>query len=200
MQGLAMTASNGSGPVPAVILAAGRSRRLGTAKQLLVWEGETLLRRIARVALAGGGPVWVVTGHRAEAMAEALAGLPVQILVNPEWEEGQAASVRCGVTALPPGVTGVLLLVCDQPAVDPALLERLRAIHRDRPEALVACAYGGARGIPALFPARLLPRLLELRGDRGGRDLLRDPAALLVPFPAGEFDLDRPEDLQPGVS
>ena len=181
--------------VPAVILAAGASRRLGHPKQLVVLDGETLLHRIARTALAGGGPVTVVTGSRAGDMAAALEGLPVTILENLAWEEGMASSIRAGVAALPPGTTGVLLLLCDQPAVSPELLAMLQAAHRADPEAVVACGYGGTLGVPTLIPARHFSRLLALAGDEGARALLREGGAVAVPFPEGEADVDGPEAL-----
>jgi CTP:molybdopterin cytidylyltransferase MocA len=181
--------------VPTVILAAGASRRLGSPKQLVVLEGETLLRRIARTALAGGGPVTVVTGCRAADMAATLEGLPVRVLENPGWEEGMASSIRAGAAALPPDASGVLLLLCDQPAVNPGLLARLQAAHRAEPQAVVACAYGGTAGVPTLIPARHFPRLLALRGDQGARGLLREEGAVLIPFPEGEADVDGPEAL-----
>lgn len=182
--------------VPSVILAAGASRRLGTPKQLVSRDGVTLLRRIALTALAGGGPVIVVTGFRSAEMAAELAGLPVQVVVNPAWEEGMGASLRHGVAALPAGASGVLLLVCDQPAVTPDLLERLQAAHRAAPEKLVACAYGGTLGIPALLPARLFPQLRACRGDQGARGLLQGEAVIPITFPEGALDVDRPEDVR----
>ena len=185
--------------VPSVILAAGASTRLGRPKQLAVWAGESLLRRIVRTALAGGGPVLVVTGCQAEAMAAHLADLPVTVVVNAAWEEGMASSLRCGIAALPPGATGALLLNCDQPLVTPELLARLQASHRQDPRAIVACDYGDARGTPTLLPAWTFPQLSALRGDQGARGLLREPGVVWVPFPGGGLDVDRPEDLRQGA-
>jgi len=179
-----------------VILAGGASRRLGRPKQCVAWEGDSLLRRVARAALAGGGPVTVVTGCLGEAMAAHLEDLPVAVAANPDWEEGMASSLRCGLASLPAGATGVLLLACDQPAVTPALLARLQAAHRQDPRAIVACDYGEARGIPALLPAWTFPRLRALRGDQGARGLLGEPGVALVPFPEGARDVDRPGDLR----
>jgi molybdenum cofactor cytidylyltransferase len=182
-------------PVPAVILAAGASRRLGRPKQLVQVEGETLLRRAVRAALAGCSPVLVVVGARGREVADSLAGMPVQVVDNAEWEEGMAASIRAGVRALPPDSPAAVFLVCDQLAVDGSLVGRLLAIHRAHPEAVVACAYDDTRGTPTLFPARCFPQLLLLRGDRGARDLLAAPDVLTVPFPAGTADVDTPGDL-----
>ena len=183
--------------IPAIILAAGASRRLGEPKQLLRHQGQTLLRRA--VAAAGAcAPVLVVTGCRAEAMAAELAGLEVQVVVNPGWEEGMASSIRAGVAALPEGWEAVLFLVCDQPAVDAALVGRLISAWSGAP---VACAYDGVLGIPALLPARFRDRLLGLAGDRGARSLLGEPGVVAVPFPEGAWDVDVPGDsgmLEPG--
>lgn len=177
--------------LPAVILAAGASRRLGRPKQLERYRGESLLRRA--VAAAGAcDPVVVVTGCRAEAMAGELEGLPVRVVVNAGWEEGMASSLREGVRALDPGAEGALFLVCDQPAVDAALVARLLGAWKGAP---VACAYGGVRGIPAILPARTFPALLALRGDRGARGLLQGDDVVEVPFPEGAWDVDEPGDL-----
>jgi molybdenum cofactor cytidylyltransferase len=180
--------------IPAIILAAGASRRLGRPKQLVELEGESLLRRAARAALAGCAPVLVVVGSRAGDMTANLAGLPVTVIGNPAWEEGMASSIRAGIQALPPGAAGVLFMVCDQIAVDGALVRRLLEAWRDHPDAVIACGYAGTRGTPSIFPARSFPELLELQGDRGARGLLQGEA-VVVPFPEGEADVDVPEDL-----
>jgi molybdenum cofactor cytidylyltransferase len=108
-----------------------------------------------------------------------------------------ASSIRAGIRALPPGAEAALFLVCDQVAADGALVTRLLEARRRHPDAVVACAYDGARGIPAVFPARCFPQLLALRGDRGARDLLRGGDVVEVPFPRGGEDVDRPADLPP---
>ncbi|WP_306601288.1 nucleotidyltransferase family protein [Geothrix sp. 21YS21S-2] len=177
--------------LPAVILAAGASRRLGRPKQLERYQGESLLRRA--VAAAGAcGPVVVVTGCRAEEIEGELRGLAVRVVHNPGWEEGMASSIREGVRALGEGAEGALFLVCDQPAVDAVLVGRLLARWRGAP---VACAYGGVRGIPAILPARAFPQLLALAGDTGARGLLQGDDVVEVPFPEGAWDVDEPGDL-----
>jgi molybdenum cofactor cytidylyltransferase len=181
--------------IPAIILAAGASRRLGRPKQLVELGGETLLRRTALAALAGCAPVLAVLGSRADEVAASLAGLPVTVVLNEEWEEGMAASIRAGIRALPAGAEAALFMVCDQIAVDGALVRRLLAVRAAHPEAVVACGYAGARGTPSLFPARCFPQLLALRGDRGARGLLAGEGVVVVPFPEGSQDVDCPEDL-----
>jgi len=181
--------------IPAIVLAAGASRRLGRPKQLVALEGETLLRRAARAALAGCAPVLVVLGSGADAMAANLAGLPVTLVGNAAWETGMASSIRAGILALPAGAEAVLFLVCDQIAVDGALVRRLLEARRDHPDAVIACGYAGTRGTPSIFPARCFPQLLELHGDRGARGLLQGDAVVVLSFPGGEADVDLPEDL-----
>jgi len=186
--------------VAALVLAAGSSSRLGQPKQLLRLAGESLVHRAARLALAAGcDPVLVVIGARGAAVAQALAGLGVACVPNPEWREGMAASIRSGVARLrhcDPPPSGLLILLSDQPAVDADCLRSLLDAHHEHPERRVACSYAETPGVPALFPPADWDALLALRGDRGAQALLSaDPASLLqVPLPGGERDVDRPED------
>lgn len=181
-----------------VVLAAGASRRLGQPKQLLVWEGKTLLRRAAEAALTvPHAAVAVVLGAHAERMYPELADLPVVVLENPDWPEGLAASVRQGVRyAEARGAGAVLFLLVDQPFVTGTLLRELVRTYQTSGQPVVACDYGGELGVPMLISQRFFSDLLQLTGDRGARALLhRYPDAVArVPFPAGHQDLDTPED------
>jgi molybdenum cofactor cytidylyltransferase len=182
----------------AVILAAGASTRLGQAKQLIELSGESLLRRTARVALeAGCAPVVVVVGYEADRMRTELAGLGVEAVVNPEWQEGMGTSLRCGVSALPTALTDVLLLVCDQPRLTAEHLRALLGKHVAGRVAITASQYAGRAGVPAVFAAAVVPELLQCEGDRGAREVIRrDPARVqAVEWPDGAVDVDRPEDL-----
>jgi molybdenum cofactor cytidylyltransferase len=180
---------------PAVILAAGASKRLGQPKQLIEIQGEALLHRMARIAAEVCDPVLVVLGSEAERIKEVLGDLPVLCVRNLDWEEGMASSLRVAVSALPREASAAVFLVCDQPALDRHLLERILQLHREHPGQRIASGYSGVRGIPALLPCRDFDALLELRGDRGARGLLAGEEVLEVPFPGGELDLDVPEDL-----
>jgi len=179
----------------AVLLAAGGSTRLGRPKQLLELNGETLVRRSARLAQeAGFDPVLVVLGARADDITPALEGLALTVIRNEGWEEGMASSIRAGISALPEAVSGAVFLLCDQPAMDLGLLQRLRNAFEEDPSRPKACAYGGSAGIPAIFPRSDFGALTALHGDKGAKTLLGE--ADLVPFPGGESDLDTPEDLE----
>lgn len=186
----------------AVLLAAGRSSRLGSPKQLLAFEGRSLVRRAALAALGSGcDGVVVVLGAGAQAVSRELSGLDLIQVENPEWEEGIGASIRRGVEAAlerDPECEAVLLLLADQPAVSAPLLTRLLAERRESGSELVACAYAGSLGVPALFGRPHFPALRALGGDRGAKAILLAHAARVrrVAFPEGAIDVDTPEDVE----
>jgi molybdenum cofactor cytidylyltransferase len=178
--------------IAALVLAAGEGRRMGGPKALIEFEGETLLRRAVKVALASGcSPVVAVVGT----WAPGLGDLGVRSVVNAHAAEGMASSIRAGIAALPSEVRSALILTVDQPRVDAPLLRQLLALAAAEPGRPAACAYGGTLGIPALLPKRLFADLLTLRGDRGAKAILLRENAATLPFPAGGSDLDTPEDL-----
>lgn len=181
-----------------VLLAAGASRRFGSPKQLLRVGGESLLRRMARVTLAcGPAGCVVVLGARAPRLRRELAGLDVRVVVNPRWREGLSRSLAAGIAALPAGARGALVLLADQAALGPADLAMLCACWRRAPRRIVAACVDGTLGPPAIFPFSVFPALRRLRGDRGARDLLRDPRrrAIGLELPGAALDVDRPADL-----
>lgn len=180
------------------VLAAGASRRMGTPKQLLPWGGGTLLGHAA-AAVCGSrcARVVVIVGHRSDAMRLAIPGTDAEIVVNPDWEEGIASSVRVAVrVASDHAMDGVLLSVCDQPSISPAVLDALLDRFEREPDRVVASAYAGTVGVPAVFGARWYPQLLALTGDAGARRVLRDHPAdvTAVPWEDGAEDVDNPED------
>lgn len=185
-----------------VLLAAGRSARMGTPKQLLRFGGRSLLRGAAEEALASGcSPVVVVLGAFARRLKLELAELPVRIVTNEAWREGMGGSIRVGMDALlsqPDGdpVDAAVLMVCDQPFCTATHLRRLVVCHQQLKGAAVASSYGGVRGVPALFSRPLFAELLELRGPEGARRILQSHAyeTWEIPFPAGAMDIDTPKD------
>lgn len=158
----------------AVVLAAGGSRRLGRPKQLLTRDGETLVHRAARLAVeSGAARVLVVGGARAGDVRAACAGLPVEWILNPHWEEGLAASLRVAAAALAEHDAATLLLACDQPALETAHLRALLAATAGAASGCAATHHEGGRpGIPAVLSPALLRMAQGLHGDRGFRDLL----------------------------
>ncbi|WP_221899156.1 nucleotidyltransferase family protein [Hymenobacter sediminicola] len=171
--------------------------RLGRPKQLLVYQGQTLLRRAAETAVAAAGslPVVVVTGALHTELLLELAGLPVRVAWCPEWERGMGASLKTGLKALEAqssALSSVTVMLCDQPLVTPALLQHLAEAHATTGQPIVASEYGGVRGVPVLFGAEVLPLLRHLPDAAGAGQLLKQHPELVttVPFPGGEMDVD----------
>ena len=195
--------------LPAILLAAGASRRLGQPKQLLRTPtcdadehfSETLLEQTLRIALASSfHPVFIVLGAYADTIQNSAQLAGGVILKNLDWPEGMASSIRCGVQAVmqqQPEALGVLLLVCDQPALTCEHLQALQAAHRKYPSQIIASRYAERLGVPILAPRSFFSELLALTGDMGARNLLRAQKNNLIeiPFPGGEWDIDAPEDI-----
>ena len=184
-----------------VILAAGASTRLGRPKQLLPWQGKTLLQHAVQTALAITTQPVVVTGANADQLVAGLNHNEVQIVFNPEWQQGIAASIRCGLQALlnrTPVPDHVIFMVCDQPFVTTRLLLDLINEQQNSRRPIVASAYGDTLGIPALFDATMFPQLLDLQGDMGAKKIIQrygDKVAS-VAFPEGKIDIDTQGEYQ----
>ena len=164
--------------IAAVILAAGLSRRMGQAKLLMLLDGRAIVRHAVEAVLTGGvDSVWVVSGPAVEAIEAALAGLDVQIVVNPAPEEGQAGSVRVGIAALPATADSALIALGDQPMLPPSIIPALLAARRATDKPIVAPRYRDGQGNPVLFKREVFPELLRLEGDQGARPIIqKDPA------------------------
>lgn len=180
--------------VAAVILAAGASTRLGSAKQLVRLAGKTLLDRAVDSARAAGcDPLLVVLGASTEAIRNVCKLEGATVVLNDAWREGIASSIRTGISALPPDASAVLLMTCDQLQVSAEHLRNLVSATNLTHEA-TASEYSGKRGVPACFPRSWFAGLLDLTGDTGAGALLA--AAEAISLPGGELDLDSPEDLE----
>lgn len=181
-----------------VLLAAGGSRRLGVPKQLLrVQSAPLLLRAVLAAHAATEGPIVVVLGAHALKLRALLRrhGAPVRVAHNARWEEGLAASLRVGLTALPPRTRAALVLVVDQPLIDARAAQRLVRAWRRRPSMPAAAHYAGRAGVPAILPRRTWRALRSLRGDTGARALLNGSGVTLVCLPEAALDVDTPEDV-----
>lgn len=184
-----------------VVLAAGASTRMGRPKQLLELDGEPLIVRAVRAALASPAwPVVVVLGAHAEQIRPRLARLPVIVAENPAWAEGMASSLRTGIATLRQfsrALDAAVVALCDQPAFSAATIAQLVATHHATGRSIVAARYGGRQGAPALFAKNHFPALAALTGEEGARALLngdaRDVAAVDLPDLA--IDLDTPADV-----
>lgn len=186
--------------VGAVILAAGSSSRMGSPKQTLQFEGNSLLRRAALAALgAGCRPVVVVTGAHAELCRRELDQLDVREAFNANWETGMASSVRTGIEGLismDAGIAAAVLLLCDQPRVTSDVISNLVAAHHSSGRPVIASTYGGSFGVPALFSRTLFIELRQLQGMSGAKEIIKRHAsdAHFLLFPEGSVDVDTPDD------
>lgn len=187
-----------TGRVAAILLAAGKSRRMGSCKQLLPLGESTVIGRCLDSLVKGGvGELVVVVAEDGHGVAEALQCAPVRIVVNPEPEGDMASSVRAGRDALTGGASGVIVALCDYPLVSAATVSSLAAAHGDLPGSIIIPCHRERRGHPLLFPRSVLD---ELTHDLTLRDLVRrDPqrvCCLDVDDPGVLLDMDTPEDYQ----
>jgi len=195
--------AEGHGRFAAVILAAGRSARMGGGanKLLEAVGGVPVIRRVAEAALASrAAPVIVVTGHDREKVAQALDGLDVQLVHNPDHASGMGSSLKVGIAAVPEEAAGALLALGDMPLVEARLFDRLMEAHApDEGRFIAVPVSGGARGHPVLWSRRYFPALCALDGDTGARHLLAMHADAVTEVEvAGEgafLDVDTPQAL-----
>lgn len=209
-----------TGAVSGVVLAAGLSTRFGAGsgparsparsvpgpgtrasspaaagaalpKQLFSVDGETLVRRICREALASGlAEVVLVTGHARRRVEAEVADLDLRAVHNPAYADGQSGSVRAGLGAVRGDAAGAMFLAVDQPGLDAAVIDLLLAAFRG-PDSIVVPAFRGRRGAPVTFGRRWFGELERLRGDQGARPLLRSLARHVR-----EAELDSPAPLE----
>ncbi len=188
--------------VAAVILAAGRSTRMGGPNKLLAEiGGRPLVRIAAEEALASRArPVIVVSGHQRELVEAALKGLKVEIVHNPDFAAGLSTSLKTGLAAVPAGIDGAIVLLGDMPQVRSALIDQLvAAFDPERGALVVVPTIDGKRGNPVVWSRRFFPELAALEGDVGARHMIgRYPEAVAeVPLTdqAVLIDVDTPEAL-----
>ncbi|HEY0896974.1 MAG TPA: nucleotidyltransferase family protein [Sphingobacteriaceae bacterium] len=185
-----------------LVLAAGRSSRLGRPKQLLVLDEQTLLKHTLQEARRSAARhIAVVLGAYSAAISGETVGDKTQVVINSRWEEGIASSVRCGLSVLVqenPSMEGVILMVCDQPFVSAGLIDRLITKHQQTGKRIVASAYDGTCGPPVFFHRSFFPELMELNGDTGGKGLILGHLSetVSVDFPEGSIDIDTEADYQ----
>jgi molybdenum cofactor cytidylyltransferase len=191
------------GRFAAVILAAGRSTRMGGSNKLLAEiTGKPLARIAAEAALKSRArPVVVVTGHQGETLREALSDLPLEFVDNPDFAEGLSTSLRAGIAALPADIDGAVVLLADMPQVDSVLIDKLiSAYEPDRGGLIAVPVLAGKRGNPVLWSRRFFPELMTLDGDVGARHLIGKYSEAVVEVPvsgaAALTDIDTPDALK----
>lgn len=183
-----------------IILAAGASSRMGRPKQLLRVFGKSLLGHTVDVALASAArPVVVVLGAKHDIIAEEINDKSIHIVVNDDWQEGIASSIRSGLSAitnLAPAVSAVVLAVCDQPFLSAKVIDALVNQHALTGKSIVAASYGETLGTPVLFDSTMFAGLSSLTGDTGAKAMIKRhfDKVSTVNFPEGSLDIDTDDD------
>jgi molybdenum cofactor cytidylyltransferase len=184
-----------------ILLAAGNSSRMGSPKQLLLFNGKTFLRRAVEAAIASGcKPLVVVFGYEAARMRGEIEDLPISIAINSSWQTGMGSSIRVGIEHLEKGsfVDAAIVTLCDQPRVDAGVLDRLLAVYREKNGPIVAAKYAQTLGVPAVFPRRYFTALRQLSPTSGAKQLLLNNSTdvIAVPMDEASVDVDTPKDFQ----
>ena len=185
--------------IAAVVLAAGASRRMGIPKQLVAVDGRPMLVRIVECVLAAGvDPVIIVLGAYADEIRLLLAGKPVTVVMNRQWEEGLASSLRAGLAAVGQA-EAVLFVPADMPRLTPGAIRAIIDEYRATGKTIIVPTCRGQRGNPVLFARSWFPQLAQLRGDVGGRVLVAAHQADVHAVEIGDegilLDIDTPDDL-----
>ncbi len=184
------------------MLAAGNSTRLGKPKQLLLFNGKSLLRHTIEAAVATGvKPLIIVLGANASLLTPEIDDNNTQIVINTNWKDGMASSIIAGLTALLeiyPDTERVILMMCDQPFVTTSLLNNLLITHQQTGKPIVASIYDGVIGVPALFYKSHFKELLQLQGDTGARKIINQDVSEVatVFFAKGKIDIDTADDYE----
>ncbi len=189
--------------ISAIVLAAGESKRMGRPKQLLEWQGKPLLQHsLESLINSAADEIILVLGHEADRIREALPALPIKIVINRDYQQGMASSLRQGLLAMDRSSEAFLVLLADQPGIGPELVNTIIRTFRqaDPRRGIVRPMYRGRRGHPVLIGAQYRKEALRLRGDVGARQILMNhPGDVLeidVEDNAVLEDIDTPEEYQ----
>ncbi len=182
-----------------IILAAGSSSRLGQPKQLLKYQGKTLVRRAIDTAFESKSDTNVlVLGANFELIEKEGQETNVDIIINDDWELGMASGMQKGLNFLENKIAPdqVILMLCDQPFVDSELLKSLIKKQAETGRGIISCHYNGTFGVPAMFTRKYFPELNKLKGAEGAKKVIYAHLDDLekVDFPNGAIDIDTPQD------
>jgi molybdenum cofactor cytidylyltransferase len=185
-----------------LIVAAGESKRLGTPKQLLQFEGQSLINRLVNIVRdAGSFPITIVLGAEATGIQAQLPDVNLHVVINEEWREGMGSSIRVGLKKMiemDADMDGVMILVCDQPFIKSESIQSLIQMQQSTGLPMAACFYEGIVGTPALFHQYMFSDLLQLSGDTGAKKMMKDKMGDVAKlnFEKGVIDIDTMEDYQ----
>jgi molybdenum cofactor cytidylyltransferase len=161
--------------ISAILLAAGESKRMGKPKQLMPWGKSTILTQaIDNLKSSAVDEIIVVLGYRAEEITKTIATKPVEIAISPNYKQGMSAAIIAGLNLVASQSQAVMLALGDQPLVDSQTINRLIDEFYNHDKGIVIPTYHGKRGHPVIFAIKYKPELLELKGDIGGREIIKN--------------------------
>lgn len=183
-----------------IILAAGKASRMGKPKQLLIYQGTSLISHAVKIAINSTcKPVVVVLGAYKEEIKPQIDKLPVQIVENPHWKTGMSSSIRAGIVAIKesnPKLDAVIIALADQPLISETVFNRLIQSYQETGNIIIASAYDDIVGVPALFSNILFSELINIEGDKGAKALMgkyRDEV-LAIEVAEAAIDIDTQDD------
>ena len=183
-----------------LILAAGNSSRLGSPKQLIEFEGQTLIERITETALSISEEVLIVLGGNSELILPKLERFNnvISTIYNPDWKEGMGTSIRIGVEKLAENSDLIIILLADQPFISKVLLQNMLQSYEKTQNPIVSCTYSNTLGVPILFDKSVFFELLKLNGDKGAKSFLHlyKNRISTIDFPEAIVDIDTLEDVE----
>ena len=183
-----------------LILAAGNSSRLGSPKQLIEFEGQTLIERITETALSISEEVLIVLGGNSELILPKLERFNnvISTIYNPDWKEGMGTSIRIGVEKLAENSDLIIILLADQPFISKVLLQNMLQSYAKTQNPIVSCIYSNSLGVPILFDKSVFFELLKLNGDKGAKSFLHlyKNRISTIDFPEAIVDIDTLEDVE----
>ncbi len=189
----------------AILLAAGESKRMGELKQLMPLGKSTLLEQaIDNLLNSSVDETIVVVGHRAEEITDKIAGSPVKIVLNPDYKQGMSTSIIAGLNIIDPKSQAVMLALGDQPLVESRTINHLIDAFKKHDKGIAVPTHRGKRGHPVIFDIKYKAELLELKGDIGGREIVKNHPddVLEVPVDSESIisDIDTRDDYQSQVT
>jgi len=161
--------------ISAILLAAGESKRMGEPKQLMPFSRGTMVEQtVDNLLNSTVDEVIVVVGHRAEEVIKTIVTKPVKLAVNPDYQQGMSTSIIAGLRLVDSRAQAVMLALGDQPLIDSQTINRLIDEFYNHNKGIAIPTYRGRRGHPVIFAIKYREKLLELKGDIGGRQIIKD--------------------------